>query len=244
MIMDFFRKTELKKVSTLNTDIHSHLIPAIDDGSKSIDESLAILNSMSRLGYKKIITTPHIIVDRYPNSTERVLRGLERLREAIDADNLDIELEVGAEYYMDEEFSRRLDIDDILTIGDEKYLLFEASYNLKPIVFEEIIYKMQVKGYRPILAHPERYRYISNPKDDFLKLKELGLLLQLDINSLGGHYGKSAKNHAKILIKLGIVDFLGSDVHNIKQVSFLEKIFGTKEYQDIFKSNNILNDTL
>lgn len=244
MFIDFFKRDKYPKISTLNTDIHSHLIPSIDDGSKSLEDSLNILRRMSDLGYKKIITTPHIMMDKYPNTTDTILNGLESLREAIKAEGIDIIVDIGAEYYVDEEFSNRLDKDDILTIGNSNYVLFETSYISKPIYFEDIIYKMQVKGYKPILAHPERYRYISNPKEEFLRLKELGVFLQLDINSLGGHYGKLAQKYAKIMVKMGIVDFLGSDIHYKKQTSYLKNIFGKKEYRNIFLTNKILNDKL
>lgn len=244
MFINFFKKDVYPKISTLNIDMHSHLIPSIDDGSKSIEDSLEILHLMSNLGYKKVITTPHIMMDKYPNSKDTILSGLDSLQKAVKADGMDIIVDVGAEYYMDENFYNYLENDDVLTIGDDNYILFETSYFSKPIYFEELIYKMQVKGYKPILAHPERYRYISNPKDEFLRLKELGVYLQLDINSLGGHYGKLAKKHAQIMVKMGIVDFLGSDIHYRKQTSFLKNIFGTKEYRDIFLKNKILNDRL
>ena len=244
MFMNFFTRNRFPKISKVKIDMHSHLIPSIDDGSKSMESSLEILEYMSRVGYKRIITTPHTMSDRYPNSTDTILKGLESLKNALKSNNIDIELDVASEYYMDDEFINRLNIDDILTIGDDKYILFETSYNFKPIYFEEVVFQMISKGYRPIMAHPERYRYILNPKKDFLRFKKLGLYLQLDINSLGGHYGKLAKKHAKILINLGIVDFIGSDVHYKKQVTFLEKIFTTREYHNIFLKNKILNDTL
>jgi len=244
MFIDFFRINRFPKISKVKIDMHSHLIPSIDDGSKSINSSLEILEYMSRVGYKKIITTPHTIANKYPNSTSSILKGLDELNEALKDRKIDIDVEVASEYYMDDEFINRLNIDDILTIGDDKYILFETSYNFKPIYFEEVVFQMISKGYRPILAHPERYKYISNPKKEFLRFKKLGIYLQLDINSLGGHYGKLAKKYAKILINLGIVDFIGSDVHYKKQVSFMEKIFTTKEYHKIFLKNEILNDTL
>jgi len=244
MFINFFKKDKFSKISKVKTDMHSHLIPSIDDGSSSIQSSVDILKYMSKIGYKKVITTPHTISDIYPNSTKSILKGLDSLNDALRGSNIDIEIEVASEYYMDDEFLNRLNIDDILTMGDNKYLLFETSYNFKPIYFEEVIFQMINKGYRPILAHPERYKYFLNPKEDFLRLKELGIYLQLDINSLGGHYGKLAKKSAKILVDLGIVDFIGSDVHHIKQVSFLENIFATKEYHNIFLKNKILNDTL
>ena len=244
MFMNLFTINRFPKISKVKIDMHSHLIPSIDDGSESMESSLEILEYMSRVGYEKIITTPHTISDKYPNSTSTILKGLDGLNRALKDRNIDINIEVASEYYMDDEFINRLNIDDILTIGDDRYILFETSYNFKPIYFEEVVFQMISKGYRPILAHPERYKYISNPKRDFLRFKKLGIYLQLDINSLGGHYGKLAKKHAKIMINLGIVDFIGSDVHYKKQVSFMEKIFTTREYHKIFLKNKILNDTL
>jgi tyrosine-protein phosphatase YwqE len=239
----FFAKKKQTLPKSLKVDIHSHLIPAIDDGSKSIDESLAIIEAMIDLGYQKIITTPHVMADTYRNSSQDILDGAEILKKALIQNNLSVELEVAAEYYMDDEFEHRLASDDILTFG-ENYLLFETSYLYKPMRFYDVIYEIKAKGYNPILAHPERYRYIIDPHKTFAELKELGVYLQLDINSLVGHYGKQAKDHAMILSKGGMIDFLGSDIHHIKQVDFLKKVLSTSEYSDIFDHNTILNDML
>ncbi len=163
MFMNFFRRNSFPNISKVKIDMHSHLIPSIDDGSKSMESSLEILEYMSRIGYKKIITTPHTMSDKYPNSTYTILRGLEGLNKALKGRNIDIKIEVASEYYMDDNFVNHLNIDDILTMGDDKYILFETSYNFKPMYFEEVVFKMISKGYRPILAHPERYKYILNP---------------------------------------------------------------------------------
>ncbi|MEA3490836.1 MAG: CpsB/CapC family capsule biosynthesis tyrosine phosphatase [Campylobacterota bacterium] len=242
--MFFFKnKTTKDAVPLLEVDLHSHLIPGIDDGSQNMEESLDILKSMSELGYKKVITTPHVMADTYRNSTETILDGLRSLREEVSKAGVDIEIEVAAEYYLDEELTERLKNDDILTIGDG-YLLFETSYVSKPMNFEETVFEIGTKGYKPLLAHPERYRYITDPKEMYSQMRDLGIFFQLDINSLGGHYGKQAFELAKFLTESGMIDFIGSDIHHKKQVSYLKEVFRSKYYLEVWKKSEIKNNFL
>ncbi|MEA3418052.1 MAG: CpsB/CapC family capsule biosynthesis tyrosine phosphatase [Campylobacterota bacterium] len=243
-MFSFWKKEKKSDAPVLKTDLHSHLIPGIDDGSQSTEESLAMLRAMADLGYEKMTTTPHVMADAYRNSTETILSGLASLREAVASEGINIKLDAAAEYYMDEEFVRRLDTDDILTIGEEGYLLFETSYVSKPMNFEEVVFEIGAKGYKPLFAHPERYRYITDPKEMFGRMKELGVFFQLDINSLGGHYGKQAKKHAELLIEWGMIDFLGSDIHRKKQVAYLAEVFKGKSYQELWEKNEIKNALL
>ncbi len=229
--------------SQLKVDLHSHLIPGIDDGSKNMEESVEMLRALKNLGYEKVITTPHVMADAYQNSTQMILEGLATLREAMQMESIELEIDCAAEYYMDEELVLRLEKGDILAIGGE-YLLFETSYYSKPLNFEEIIFEIQAKGYKPILAHPERYRYIQDPKKEYNRMKELGLYFQLDINSLGGHYGKQAMINASLLSSWGMINFLGSDAHNKRQTDFLEKVFLDSSYVNLLRNNAILNDGL
>jgi len=208
-----------------------------------MEDSLEMLKAMQALGYEKVITTPHVMSDAYQNSSKTIRSGLHSLREAALANGISIEIEAAAEYYMDESLTERLEKQDILTIG-EAYLLFETSYISKPLNFEEVVYEIQARGYKALLAHPERYRYISNPHKEFEEMKGLGIYLQLDINSLGGFYGREAKKNALILSESGMIDFLGSDVHCIKQVGFLKEVFADPNYKTLMKRNQILNDTL
>ncbi len=243
MIRSFFSRKEKVAIPSPKIDLHSHLIPGIDDGSKTLEESLEIVRDMAALGYQKVITTPHVMADAYQNSTQTILDGLQLLRTAVSEGGIEIEIEAAAEYYLDEELVKRLNRGDILTIANE-YLLFETSYFSKPLNFEEVVFEIQAKGYKTLLAHPERYRYISDPQREFAQMKELGIYFQLDINSLGGYYGKQAKEHAHLLSDGGMIDFLGSDVHHKKQVSFLKKVFADPSYQRLLQNNRILNDTL
>ena len=125
-----------------------------------------------------------------------------------------------------------------------KYLLFETSYVSKPLQLEEMIFEIGAVGYTPIMAHPERYRYIKDPLKEYTRLKELGVLFQVNLNSLGGHYGKSAKHLADFLNKEGMIDFLGSDVHHLKQVKTLGHIFQSEDYSTVFENNTIRNHEL
>ena len=235
--MIFFKKL---KPLYLKTDIHSHLLPGIDDGVKSLDESIEIIKKFISLGYKKLIITPHVMEDTYNNSTKIILNKFKELQNAVK--NLDIELDISAEYYADSEFLKRIETGDLLPIN-EKYLLFETSYYEKPINLEEIVFKIQTKGLTPVLAHPERYRYIED-LDDYEKLKDLGVLFQCNINSFGGFYGKNVQKKVKYLAKQHMIDFLGSDCHSMKYMDSLEKVIKNKNFIKLIERNNIKNNSI
>ena len=237
------KQTVFTNVPTLNVDLHSHLIPGIDDGSKSIEESLHLLRGMETLGYVKVITTPHIMFDAYKNTPNIIQNRLASLRETAKAEGIEIQIEAAAEYYLDEGFYDHLHSDDVLSIN-EKYLLFETSYVSKPLQLEEMIFEIGTAGYTPLMAHPERYRYIKDPLKEYRRLKELGVMFQVNLNSLGGHYGKDAKRKADFLSNEGMIDFLGSDVHHKKQVETLENVFQSEAYSRVFKNNTIRNNEL
>ena len=240
MIFPFFKKKEPPR---LKVDLHSHMVPGIDDGSKNMEESLRLLKGMEALGYEKIITTPHIMVDVYRNNREIIMGGLKNLREAAKKEGISLQIEAAAEYYLDEGFEDLLQAGEMLTLKGG-YLLFETSYFAKPIRFEEMIFAISSSGYKPIMAHPERYRYIRDPLKEYGRFKELGVLLQVNLNSFGGHYGRDAKQKADFLSKEGMIDFLGSDVHQRKQIDTLSKVFLSGAYADIFAHNTIRNDEL
>ena len=245
MIFPFFkkRKKEKKRGPKLRVDLHSHLIPGIDDGSQSIEESLALLQGLEALGYEKLIITPHIMSDSYPNSAKTILYGLDRLRKEAKNNGIALMLDAAAEYYLDEHFFDEMRSNDIMAIAN-RYVLFESSYISKPLQIEEMIFAIGEAGYEPMMAHPERYRYVKNPEKEYRRFKELGVKFQVNINSFGGHYGKQAETLANFLNEAGMIDFLGSDVHHRKQVDTLSELFYSDVYHTIFKNNTIKNDTL
>ena len=244
MIFSLFgKKKEKQKGPKLKIDLHSHLIHGIDDGSKSMEESLNLLKGMEALGYEKVITTPHIMFDAYKNTPKIIYEGLVSLREAAKSEGIKVEIEAAAEYYLDEGFYDHLHSDKVLSING-KYLLFETSYVSKPLQLEEMIFEIGAAGYTPLMAHPERYRYIKDLQKEYKRLKELGVMFQVNLNSIGGHYGKDAKRKADFLSSEGMIDFLGSDIHHKKQVETLKTVFRSEAYSELFKNNTIRNEVL
>ena len=244
MIFSFFKKKKEESTAPrLKVDLHSHLIPGIDDGSQSMDESLSLLKGMEALGYEKVITTPHIMADAYRNTPKIITDGLKSLRKAARKEGLTIKIEAAAEYYLDDGFDDLLQKSKILT-AKGGYLLFETSYFAKPMQLEETIFAITSSGYKPLMAHPERYRYVKDSRKEYSRFKELGVLFQVNLNSFTGHYGRDAKQKADFLSKEGMIDFLGSDVHHKKQVNTLSDVFMSDAYRDVFTNNTILNDTL
>jgi protein-tyrosine phosphatase len=244
MIFSLFgKKKEKQKVPKLTVDLHSHLIPSIDDGSKSMEESLTLLRGMEALGYEKVITTPHIMFDAYKNTPKMIKDGLTSLRQSAKFEGIEVEIEAAAEYYLDEGFYDHLHCDDVMSIKG-KYILFETSYVSKPLQLEELIFQIGAAGYTPLMAHPERYRYVRNPLKEYGRLKELGVMFQVNLNSFGGHYGKDAKKKAGFLSSEGMIDFLGWEVHQKKKVETLHDVFQSEAYNEVFKNNTIRNEEL
>ncbi|MFT7880520.1 MAG: CpsB/CapC family capsule biosynthesis tyrosine phosphatase, partial [Sulfurimonas sp.] len=216
--------------------------PGIDDGARDMEESILLLREMKKLGYQKVITTPHIMSDGYKNTPQNIMEGLEALRLAAQEENIDIKIDAAAEYYLDDGFYDKLREDNILTIGD--YLLVETSYVSKPLQFDEMIFEIQAAGFKPMLAHPERYRYIKDPQKEYRAMKERGVYFQVNLNSFFGHYGKEAKKKADFLNNAGMIDFLGSDIHRMKQTEILGEVLSSETLRSVFRNNIILNEDL
>ena len=241
----FKRKPKLNPVdlSALKTDIHSHLIPGIDDGSKSIEESLAMLKRFSDLGYQKVITTPHIMSDFYKNTPAIINSGLKSVREALSKTDIRIQIEAAAEYYLDDHLKTLVDKKELLTFGDN-YLLFELSFSNEPPGIKEVIFQLVTEGYQPILAHVERYPFFFNEWEKIEDLKRRGCLMQLNINSLSGHYGPQVKKMAEQVIDKGWIDFVGSDCHHMGHLNMLDELRTNPHVHKLVNSEHLLNKTL
>lgn len=246
--MNFLKKLFSKErppadLSILKTDIHSHLIPGIDDGSKSMKESLELLKELSNFGYEKIITTPHVMSDYYKNTPEIILSGLEKLQQAVKEKNIPIKIEAAAEYLLDFDFQKKIGKEKLLTFGGN-HLLFELSFFTAPEGLENSLFKMQIAKYKPVLAHPERYTYWHGNFDQYHKLKDRGILFQININSLTGHYSGSTKKIVERLIKEDLVDFLGSDCHNSRHIDIMKEAQKSKYLKLLLESGNLKNKLL
>ena len=192
--------------SRLGTDMHSHLLPGVDDGSPDLATSLELIRGLAGLGYKRLVTTPHVLWEMYPNTREGILLKANELRSAVEQEGIGVEIGVGAEYFLDAHVAGLLQRKEpLLTIGGNKVLcefsLAFPSHDLKDILFE-----MNMCGYQPVIAHPERYIYLQHQKEFFDELKHAGCLFQLNILSLTGHYGKAVDELAHYLLRKGYYD--------------------------------------
>ncbi len=244
-MFSFFKKKKKQSfIDEVQVDMHSHLLPSIDDGAKDVEHSLELIRKISSLGYQKLIITPHIMQDSYPNTQEIIYDKLQKMQTVLHENEIEIVIEAAAEHYLDEAFLENLEEDRVLPLAKE-YLLFETSYISKPLNLEELIYEISVKGHKPIFAHPERYRYIKDLESEYKALKDLGVYFQVNINSLNGYYGKEAQKKAQFLLEKGYIDFLGSDTHHHRHLENLEKVlFDMDLWHKIKARNKILNKTL
>lgn len=245
--MLFFKKKQLPLSEFFPEnfiDIHSHLLPGIDDGAKDMEDSIRLISKMASYGISNFVTTPHVLGNVYPNTSETIKEKLEEVRAELLHRNLnDIHLRAAAEYMLDEAFAERLAKDDILTIKDQ-YVLVEMSYFSAPLNLFEILFEIQLKGYKPILAHPERYNFYHNNFQQFYKLKQAGCLFQLNLLSLTAQYGKNVQKIANQLLKENLYDFAGTDTHHLQHLALLPKIASPaikKKVEILLKNNLKLN---
>lgn len=227
----------------LGVDIHSHLIPGIDDGSKDMEDSINMITQLHDLGYKKIITSPHIMSDGYRNTPEIILGGLEKVKQQLAQNNINIEMEGAAEYYVDYDFERKLDNEKLLTFG-KSYLLFEISYMNPPDNLHHVIFKMQTMGYKPVLAHPERYNFWHREFEKYEAFIDKGVLLQMNINSLTGYYSISTKKIAEQMIDKNMISFVGTDCHHVGHINLMKDVVYDPYLQKLVESGTLLNQTL
>jgi protein-tyrosine phosphatase len=246
-LFNFFKKTTRLDtpvdLSTLGCDIHSHFIPGIDDGAKTIEDSVQMITELHKMGYKKVITTPHIMSDYYRNTPEIILGGLDKVRAALKEANIPIEVNAASEYYLDYDFERKLDEEKLLTFGDN-HLLFEISYMNPPDNLMHVIFKMQLHGYKPVLAHPERYNFWHTDFKKYETFIDKGVLLQMNINSLTGYYSISTKKIAEQMIDKNMISFLGTDCHHIGHIDLIKNVVYEKHLLKLIESETLLNKTL
>lgn len=230
-------------LSVLGCDVHSHFIPGIDDGAQTLEQSIELIGSMAELGYRKVITTPHSMADGYKNSPEIILGGLEKLRASVRTAGIDIEVDAAAEYYLDHALEEQVNAGTVLTFGN-KLLLFELPFIGEPAMLRQVVFQMQTQGYRPVLAHPERYSFWYNDFNKFVELKERGVLFQLNLVALSGAYGPQAKQLAERMIDAGYYELLGSDCHNMNHVQAIHNTLTRPYLHKLIGSGKLLNASL
>lgn len=230
-------------LSVLGTDVHSHFIPGIDDGAKTMEDSLELIRSMSEFGYKKVITTPHVMSDFYKNTPEIILGGLKEVQAAVKDAGIPIQVEAAAEYNVDPDLEEKINRKDILTFGDN-YVLFEMPFMEEPSNLMNCIFAFQTNGYKPILAHVERYSFWHGNWDKIEAMMDRGIKLQMNINSLSGHYGPGVKRMAEELIDKDIIDLVGSDCHHTGHIGLMKKVSTMSAFHKLLGSDRLINSSL
>ena len=244
--MAFWKKknTELPDLSWLGTDMHSHLLPGIDDGSPDIETSLELIKGMKELGFKKLITTPHIMWDMYKNTRNTILEKSEQVRTKLKEEQVDIDIQAAAEYFIDDHLEELLkQKEPLLTFGNEMVLV-EFSMASPPFDLKKVLFEMQIQGYQPVIAHPERYIYLKQNKSFYNELKDAGYLFQLNILSLTGYYGNSVMELARYLAKRQYYDLIGTDLHHFRHLDALKHPSISLALQRLLESGKILNRAL
>ncbi len=240
----FFKKKNKVDYSVLNADMHSHLLPGIDDGSQDIETSLKLIKGMKELGFKKLITTPHIMWDIYKNTRSIILEKLEEVKTKLKEEQVDIEIHAAAEYFIDDYLGELLTQKEPLLSFGNNLVLVEFSMASQPFDLKEILFEMQIQGYQPVIAHPERYIYLEQNKNFYNELKEAGYFFQLNTLSLSGYYGNAVTELARYLAKKQYYDLIGTDLHHFRHLDSLKNPSLSSSLQRILESGKIQNREL
>lgn len=236
------------------TDIHSHILFGIDDGSSTIEESLDLLKKMQDIGFTDVILTPHYIEStEYSADNSEKIKRFEYLKENIKLNNLDINIHLGNEVFIHNNILELLNNNLVFSLNQSKYLLIELPFHNQILNLEDTIYEIQLQGYIPVIAHPERYTYFQENPKLIEPLKDMGVMFQCNYSSILGYYHKESEKLMKYLLKKGYVDFLGTDIHHSNKSFVIDnfnkikkaiiKIIGEKNYDNIMNNcNNIVKE--
>jgi protein-tyrosine phosphatase len=230
-VLSFFSRKRSQSLPVLPVDMHSHLLPGIDDGARTNEESIALIDEFLELGYKKIITTPHIMTDYYGNTAETITAVYNQFTSFLKERGYTVPFQCAAEYYFDEKvYSLVVNKSPLMTFG-KNFFLFETNVISEPLQLHDFIFSLTSQGYRPVMAHPERYQYMTLEKAEDLRYR--GVLLQINLLSLVGFYGPPIQRFAEKLIDRGWVDLVGTDCHNMEQIYWLKKVQRARSYRKV-----------
>ena len=224
-------------------DVHTHILPMIDDGSKTFDESIKIVEKAARSGIKVIVATPHILEPPSSDLYEKILRAARELEDEIVKRKINITLILGAEFFIFHDLPEYIETHKELIIQykKKKYILLELPVHQIPIYTEAVIFNLLLSRVIPIIAHPERNLEIQQKPEKLKDLIQKGALTQLNAGSLTGVYGRKVKKTAKILLKKNLIHIMGSDIHSfsdgtyplIKGIDAAEKIIGREKSEQL-----------
>ena len=228
----------------VSVDMHSHILPGIDDGSPDVDTSVLLVKGLYDLGIRTCIATPHIIGDLYRNNDITIEAALGKLQKACIAAAIPMQISAAAEYMLDDYFMELLQQQKPLRTLNKNLLLTEIPYTSEPVNLQEIVFHIITGGYQPVLAHPERYFYFHKNFKEYKKLKDLGFILQVNLLSLTGYYGKSVLLAARYILNEGLADLVGTDLHHFKHLNALQLEANLKLFNKYAKPAKLLNSEL
>lgn len=245
MFFNIFNKSKSIQKLPFITDIHSHVIPGVADGSPDTQTSLELLGRMSDWGLTRIFASPHSTQDTFENTPETIAEPTSKLKKAITESGLNIDLNVHMEYRLDQFFMSQFESGNIISLPGN-YLLIENAFGNETWGFEALLYKIRHSGYTPILAHPERYHYYSrNHRHRYAELHDYGLYFQVNLLSLAGHYGKLERETALYMLEHGLVQFVGTDLHRASHVESIENYLRSSNFRkDLKYLSKIQNDSI
>lgn len=224
--------------------MHSHILPGIDDGARDLETSLSLIRGLKELGYKKLIATPHIMWDMYRNTPAIVHEKLDLVREAVQKEGIGIEIDAAAEYFLDDNVENLLEKKEKLLTMQGNKVLVEFSLAFPPMNIKTMLFELQMQGYQPIIAHPERYIYLQRNKAFYDELRNTGCLFQLNLLALSGHYGKAVSELAHYLLKNGFYSLVGTDLHHASHLQGLEEMHIPESFAKLIDWNSFANNRL
>jgi tyrosine-protein phosphatase YwqE len=245
-MLSFFQKK--KRVGfpfdRLETDMHSHLLPGIDDGSPDLETSLRLIKGLEDLGYKNFIATPHVMEDLYPNNRGSIQAAYDTLKDELKSNKIDTQIRFAAEYLLDGNVDDMLEKKEPLLTIKDKMVLVEISFVSEPIHLKEVLFNLQMNGYQPIFAHPERYAFYHHQPAQYAEIKAMGCLFQSNLLSFSGYYGNSVRQAAEYLVDKGLTDYLGTDLHHDRHLENLRQLTFTPSLAKLLDDVGVLNHLL
>ena len=232
MLGKLFRSKKEQVQLPYKTDVHCHILPGVDHGSQSIEQSLEMLRAEKAMGINRVILTSHVTAITFENTRESLTDAFLKLKDAVTDEGLDIELFLSAEYRMDEYYDKEYAADHLLPMPGN-HVLLENSFQQELMNLDDLLFDMQVKGYRTILAHPERYTYYSRRRKRYEQLHNAGARFQVNILSFTGYFGEEARESALWFAHNGMIDYLGSDMHNVKHAHIIMDYLNSKEWRKL-----------
>ena len=224
--------------------MHSHLVPGVDDGSPDTDTSIRLIRGMMDLGYTKIITTPHVMEDLYRNTPETIYTGFRLLEKEMEREKLNVFIKPAAEYLLDGNVEDLLENKRLLLTLSDNFVLVETSFISPPFNLKDVIFEIQVNGYQPVMAHPERYSFWHHQPRQYEELKAMGCLLQCNLLSFAGYYGSDVRHAAELLSKRGLIDLLGTDLHHERHLTHLRSLEYSAALARAVEEKGVLNPGL